>query len=307
LDIEPRVYLNMKKRIIGGRAANNLNGTYIGLILQHPLLRVDSVYAHAAYKNNGALALSFGWQRRVSTSFFADLSLLVGVRQIQRPLCNGNCAEVDFKTPSSTLFLTTNARIGIASTFIRNKPPKPEMCDFLKCYEEVNHLWKVDLLQILQLDKYYQSLNLGVEYEQKIGLGFSINTGFSLRAEHFNGIKLVPTPIKPTREVFNQSAIKSRLGFDLRYYPYVRQKATMEHFANSLSGGYFLMGIYRNDVLSGRALDISNNADVLLGYGIQYKITERGFFNMQFAFTPYQYLKNWNVSLSSSTKLGFAF
>lgn len=307
-EIEPRFYFKLRNRINKGQSANNLNGSYIGLTLQHPVIKTKDSSGIFAYRSLGTVGISLGWQRRIGTSFYADLSLQTGFRYTQKADCiGGDCGAINFEEPRFTPFLMTAARVGIGSTFRRDQEHKSEICILTKCYETINQLWKIDLLQLVQIDRYYQSSNLGVEYERSIVPGWSLNMGLRLRAEKFEGIRSERLGGKISQEYINNSFITSTFSLETRYFPYIRKRQSKEQIENNLSGPFLFLGFNKEQALSGQTLYLKNPFRVYAGYGLQYKISQRGFFSMQFGLGPrIVSSKMLELSSVSSMKLGFA-
>jgi hypothetical protein len=309
IDIEPRYYLNMSNRIKKGISANNLNGTYVGIAYQMPIYQEKLLIGKTNYNHLNTVGLSLGWQRRIGSSFFADLSLLAGVRRGQPVGCEGtDCETVVYSSAGLIPFLMTNARVGISSTFLQTKYAKPELCPLIKCYENITQLWKIDLLQLFQLDRYYQASTLGIEYERAIGKGFTINTGVRFQIEHFQGIIQTPSDTgQPSKSQYVSDFFVTNIaGIDIRYYPKVSKEVASQQAANQLSGFYYCIGFQRNTNLVG-ASTIRHPNVPQIGIGIQQKISAHGFLNIQVMFGfPIQSNRLTSIS-NPSMRLGFAF
>ncbi len=287
VEVEPRFYFNMRNRIGRGQSANNLNGSYIGFCFQKPFLTTRDSLGVFAYRPLNTIGFSLGWQRRISNSFFADLSILAGFRYTQQAHCAGqDCGSITFSKARFTPFLMTSARVGVGSTFKRSQGPTPEMCILTKCYETINQLWKIDILQLIQLDRYYQSSNIGVEYERCIVPGWSINTGIRLRIENFEGIRSEKIDNKVYLQAINNHFITSVFTAETRYFPKIRNKQSTEQIENNLSGTFIYLGFNKEHTLSGETLYLKNPFRLHIGYGLQYKISQRGFFSMQYGIGP---------------------
>ncbi len=168
--IEPRFYLNQK--------VANLSGTYVGLKLQQNLTGTVYDLGYSTKSFNQRIALTWGIQNRFLNIGLIDIGITAGLENntITQPIYEktgqgyydskftGNYIE----TKSTDWFIRSEARIGVGFTSSANKY-KATTCDVFKCFETQKSWLKIDFTRMFYISENKKDINLGLDYEFKIG------------------------------------------------------------------------------------------------------------------------------------------
>lgn len=274
--IEPRWYMNMRKRVDEGRGAANFSGNYLGL----ELTQVIQARKLPSYSNeprllyHGAMT-RFGLQRRLFGYGFFDLSYGIGVRHYNKSAVTRG---------GTRIFSEARVAVGLAlarpktAVITRNTP----YCEVLQCFREERRMLKVDLLNIFRIiSTDFLAGTARVALEQKIGASpFSFELEGHLTGYYSN---------------YNQSTIKQqshKYGYGLqlqsRYYYNMNRRIATGKSGNNLSGAYIaLQGSWAWWHATLKSLDSSGGTWTSTGerahlktgllWGMQYRLFRNGF------------------------------
>ena len=232
-EVEPRWYFDMHKRVKQNDHAYNTTGKYLSLRYRQGRLGVnESVYFLSnPYVESSAYALHIGQQLGNSL----DFSLSAGYKNLRESYIDGKgfMRNNDQSSKSSTWFLASTFRVGLGLSYPQIKPQRYEKFEkiaFSSSNFDVNQLWKINLTDVLYLDKYSQFLKADIAYERRIANTlFSTNTmvlGSINRFSTFNQIGKMDSTIGSSKFPFpvwgkeRESNFYSNFQFtqQLRYY-----------------------------------------------------------------------------------------
>lgn len=271
IGLEGRWYYGMKERVEEGKQQPNITGKYMSLKVEANPFRYSNLFLPYAdfgagvflFRATSTYSFNWGWQLGNNINY----GVTVGVKHGKRSVIDHNNFWVDGtlsgKT-AATLFLSSNTQAGLGLFLPLKKRTANNSCDFLQCNYEVKQLFKVNLNNMIYLDRYFQNLNLDVAYERKIGRSpFSINS--NIKAEFFSNFLHSFTGTKPdtiftdtgiidrirtrpvfTTELHNYSAYNYEIAEQLRYYIGMKNRITKGKTASNLNGMYIgILGSYR--------------------------------------------------------------
>jgi hypothetical protein len=271
--IEPRWYYNMNRNIREGKQENNVSGNYFGLEFSNTLFR------NSAVDYQFGLALNYGIQRRLFNWGYFDLGYGVGV--LHQP---GSV----FSRGGSVLFTRPRARFGLA--WVRPKPGASSggYCEALRCFREERSMWKIDLLNLLDIYADYRArsltLNPSIAYERKIGASpFSLNTEFFGRT----GLGMYEFGFNSTAEEYHYSFVTAGLNVQPRWYFNLKRRMAQGRSGNNLSGMYlalqagstFTRSKTEPSLFAVRALN-TTHFGVAPVFGAQYRFLQNGFVDL---------------------------
>lgn len=271
IGLEGRWYYSMKVRVEQGKQQPNTTGRYVSLKVEANPFRYSDLYQPFAdfgagvflFRATSTYSLNWGWQ----LGNYVNYGMTIGVKHGKKSIIDNNNFWIDGtlsgKT-ATTLFISSNAQVGFGLFLPLKKRTANNFCDFLRCNYEVKQLFKVNLNNMLYLDRYFQNLNLDVAYERKIGRSpFSVNS--NIKSEFYNnflhkwtGSKadtifsdtglFSHTWMRPTFSTKLQSYIvyNFEIAEQLRYYIGMKNRVQKGKTARNLNGLYVgVSGSYR--------------------------------------------------------------
>ena len=281
--IEPRFYLNQK--------VSNLSGAYVGLKFQQTLTGniYDEFYQTQSF--NQRIGLSLGIQNRFLKTGLIDIGIMAGIEssKIISPIVE------EIRTPNSSMtkftgkydeikqtdwFIRSEARIGLGFTSAGNNY-KASSCDVFRCFEAQKSWLKVDFTRMFYISGGKKDVNLGLDYEFKIGQSaWSINQALRVKFDSYSG----------TYTGYNSSGVytssytvgpywSGSYSFEPRYYYNLKKRIAYGKSANNLSANYvsLLNGLdfykYEGD------WGFSKRHTGLV-YGVQRRLVKNGFFDL---------------------------
>jgi hypothetical protein len=321
MSLEARWFLNQKKLQAANQSENNLNGSYVSLrgrMTKSPFLNLA---AASEILNNASITLNYGIQKRVFNNMYFNYRLGLGV--IEQPLNS-------FIKQRWDLGFENEFTLGL--TLSGGKKKTVNSCDFFRCFETEQNLWKFDISKLLPVfNKYNMSSSLNAAYEFKLGdsKAWSINTNLDI---YLRRLKFVYAPISDQNFYF-QTAY---LSVAPRYYYNINKDIARGKSANNLSGCYFSLEVgagVRSSLqklatvpgFAGPGYDpddfgVEHVLKIIPKWGIQKRLSKNGF--IDFSFAPYWFMgkdkglnndiiggfngKNDNF-LKTDIKIGFAF
>ncbi|MFN4253750.1 MAG: hypothetical protein ACK4Q5_01945 [Saprospiraceae bacterium] len=322
LGLEPRYYINQKRRIREGKSAKNLTGTYLGLSFIETRNAIELSNKTYNYQNHDA-TLRMGFQHRVFRNGYLDFSWGLGAAtRTHITLPDGQ--EPVFSRKWREQF-SQRLALGWAFGSPRTARRDNRTCDFFKCYREESRLWKFDALNLVRLlDFERQSGKLGVAFEQKIKESpFSVQVEALALGSH--------TDIRNEFWRLKQHSLGAGFYVEPRWYYSLKKRIATGKSGNNLNGVF--VGL-NTGLLSTRSyydypeLDpvyIDRYIRAVPVWGVQYRIFDRGFFEyrvgmgIEHALTDTDFRDapshvsdppsfiTWQASFLSELKIGFAF
>ncbi|MEL6864445.1 MAG: hypothetical protein AAFP19_08505 [Bacteroidota bacterium] len=285
LEIEPRWYYDMRKRIISGKSANNLSGNYIGLgLLSRWDARSYSFSSNTEVIQEYNILLKYGLQRRIFGKGYIDVNFGIGARNAF--FYSTFDPDVGFAYQRSwDLLYGAELGFGIAFGGAPDKEIDSRLCDAFRCHLEENSMLRIVLNRILQGNS---SSGFGgsliIEYERKLGNPFwSINGEIGINYQNFRYWTYVDQAT-----IQNSSfQVGQRFALGLRYYYNLKQKIASGQSANNLSANYLtLISSYEfspqvffaniNNTIVARD-DYAHNFELIPAWGFQRRIFKHGF------------------------------
>jgi hypothetical protein len=266
MSFETKYFFKMKRRINLRLQKPNLNGNFIGLRFgYYPTgynrFEVDFRTLNIRNRFLGGFPIELFKERQ-------NLSLIVG-KQF------GNTLSMSFqfgvKSGSNIsnyltgfqnngkivnqLFFTSQSQIGVGLLFPKTQTRAKNECQFLRCNTDVKKIWKLNLGNVLYLDKYSQNLELDIAYEKKLKSSpFSLNSNLILNFQSFrvpqisalndtiiirpNGEKFQKTLPVYSGKVISQPNLNFSFKEQLRFYPGMKEKVKSGQQGNNLNGIY---------------------------------------------------------------------
>ena len=182
INLETRYYTNSKK------AASNINGRFIStfgsaLYLQnYPFLsgylleNDESSFIPSLkrmFKEKYIVGAKFGTQ----FNNLLEFGITTGLKFGQATEVNPNSELVFSQSKNFTPFLSISSQLGMGFLFPKQNNIRNEKCEFLKCNYTKVSLLKLNLVEALYVDKYFQRIRGDIAYERKLGLTpISLNT-----------------------------------------------------------------------------------------------------------------------------------
>lgn len=309
LEVQPRWYFKMKKKIAKGESANNLSGDYIGF-------GVEFWYARGNYQFNyrrGSIGLKYGIQRRIFGKGFIDLQFGPSFSSY-RYSYQTELSTNDEK--SKYFWFASQVRLGV----VLGKPTlsldASKRCDVFQCFTERKRMFKIDFLNLLNmtlsgLRSFSGSLPIG--YEQKFAQYFSwvseINTSYTYSRIAIFSID----PDSIGQITFGNYSLNLRFSFnnELRFYYDLKKRIANGKSANNLSGNYFALKFNLTDFLekaTGKPFGVNENIQLTIApiWGLQRTIFKRGYINYSVGFNLLSYNSDfpnkWNFYLYNYNK-----
>ncbi len=306
--LQPRWYFQMKKRIASGASANNLSGNYVGL---------GWSYAHErgteSYRNDQhTFGLKYGIQRRIFGRGFIDIQIgpqfTFGEFKYKRQ--NG-----DIRTEKNDYWLlASQVKLGFVLGQSNLSREAEKRCDVFQCFEERKGMFKLDLLNALNM--YFdtdQSVigTVNLAYEFKVAPAWSINNEFNLT--YFFKTNNFPSG--------DNLFLSLGLTTQARYYYDLKKRIAQGKSSNNLTGNYVALQAKTSDFLD--VITGGNDFLIILSpiWGLQRAIFEKGFIDYSLGFNLLSTnadqwdLENrtligsegFNLRLISQLRIGFKF
>jgi hypothetical protein len=297
LNVEPRWYLGMRKKVANGESANNLSGNYIGLQLSafqyqgvndnREAGQFVSWYENSTLPQTTGMAalLNFGIQRRILRRGYFNIKAGVGASYYQD-------TDLGYDAVNDQVFLEVDegwhpafqAELTYGLAFGQGKPDEGRLCDALLCFQEESRLLKINFANLINgLNRDYYSGSLALAYEQKLGA-----SPFSLQLDVTGQYTGYSNQLSRLRNGYVE------VGFEPRYYYNLNKRIAQGKSGNNLSANYFtLRTSFRSGQESFRAetLAVSENTqryNYLLftpAWGFQRRIFKHGYIGYQLGLT----------------------
>jgi hypothetical protein len=352
IGLEGRWYYSMKKRVEEGKQQPNITGRYVSIKVEANSFRYSDFYKPFAtygvgtflFKPTSTYSFNWGWQLGNNVNY----GISVGVKHGKKSVVDDNNFWIDGTVSgktAATFFISSNAQAGLGLFLPLKKRTANNFCDFLQCNYEVKQLFKINLNNMVYLDRYFQNLNLDIAYERKIGRSpFSINS--NIKSEFFNNfvhdytgsksdtvysdtgaIQQVMMRSTFSKKLTNYIAYNFEIAEQLRYYVGMKNRIVKGKSASNLNGLYIgAQGIYRlynqwfpnMDGSSGlRHAYQSRESSIGLSVGYQLQTNRRSFLDMStnilrqkltYLVDPLGFIRRPEISsiINFSLKLGIA-
>ncbi len=308
IGIQPRWYYGMKKRITSGDQANNLSGNYIGLGIDYNEVRGGGTKRWGITD----IGLKYGIQRRIFGRGFIDIQ--IGPQFTFREFSyKGQNGETRIEKNDSWL-LTSQVKLGFVLGQSNLSLEAEKRCDVFQCFEERKGIFKLDLLNALNMSFDTDQSVIGtvnLAYEFKVAPAWSINNEFNL------------TYFFKTNNFPNGDNLFLSLGLttQARYYYDLKNRIAQGKSSNNLTGNYVALQAKTSDFLD----VITGGNDFLITlspiWGLQRAIFEKGFIDYSLGFNLLSTnadqwdLENrtligpegFNLRLISQLRIGFRF
>lgn len=281
VNIQPRWYYQMARRVREGRSANNLSGDYLGLELAHMVYGLGlSAERERFASSETTVALRWGLQRRLFRSGFADVSFGVGARRYDGfdPTEFGERKYWDF-------FADTRFSLGLG--VFRPKASKKDAayCDVLRCFRDEKKMLKIDLFNLVRVtDKDNIKGTASLAWERKLG-----ESAFSVELSGFVGARKTETTYVNTFD-YDYSGWQWGGHIQPRYYYSLKKRMARGKSGNNLSGTYLALQTMFRQENEKQSDVIANQASAFDGtstytgagpmWGFQYRFLKNGFIDL---------------------------
>lgn len=308
LRVEPRYYFDMARQIRAGKSADNLSGNYFSAEGSLSYTQNDN----EVFSSGRSLGLRFGMQRRFLRRLYFDLSAGAGWQ-------SSRIAAGAIGAPwQNRVYLAPRFTGGL---LFGNIPPKVNgntTCSVLRCFEEENHLLKVDVLGAVSLYlPFAAQTGLGVEYEHKLGWSpFSLALGAGGTYTGFS-----------SRLGAVQEGGLWNAQLELRYYNTLKKRIARGKSGNNLNGTYFALNsgyTWRDYKLTSSFQSPetqrlqSGRQYAGLNFGVQQRVFKHGFIDLSVGTNfgkseqhnltlDQKYSNGWEFGIGGRIRAGFAF
>jgi hypothetical protein len=231
----------------------SLSGNYTGLEFKQ-FRRTESLkygllspYISRIYYLNNQYTLNVGKQ----FGSLLDVGLQAGFKDIFKPELDESGFVIwgGMLKKSFTPFVGLYSKISLGVDVPFNKGRQNEACEFVNCFTEFSHLFKVNLSNLFYIDPYIQNLKIDVAYEQKLwNLPLSVSIDLITRVNnernyHPTGMKAVRSGnelLLPTYENQrkNQTLFDLNSTLQMRYYFLQKRAIAKGKAVENLSGVY---------------------------------------------------------------------
>jgi hypothetical protein len=289
--IEPRWYFKQE--------VSNLSGMYVGMRYLQNLERAYTSSYTDEISTNQVMGINIGVQNRFLRTGLFDISLMAGIENVTntQPVWeNATGGRYDYKftgnyaqQTNNQWFIRSETRIGLG--FSNNSQRyKASSCDVFRCFESQKQWLKVDFTKMFYLSENRKDVNIGLDYEFKIGQSsWSLNQGFKLQyragSREYNNYN--------SSGIYRStSVVRSSFSIDYdispRYYYNLNRRIAYGKSANNLSANY-ISPIAGFDVSKKYKYDGNNFVDDGYGlsrrhvgflYGVQRRLIKNGFIDV---------------------------
>jgi hypothetical protein len=289
--IEPRLYLN--------QSVSNLSGTYIGVRCLQNLKSAYTSTDRYEISTNRVLGISIGVQNRFLRTGLFDISLMAGIENVTstEPIWenpNGSVYGYRFtgnynQQTNNQWFIRSEARIGLGFSNTSQRY-KASLCDVFRCFESQKQWLKVDFTKMFYLSENRKDVNIGLDYEFKLGQSlWSINQGLKLqyRANRMEYSNYSSSGVFRSSSVLNDF-FSASYDISPRLYYNLKKRIAYGKSANNLSANY-ISPIAGFDVNKQYKYDGNNFIDDGYGlsrrhvgflYGVQRRLIKNGFIDV---------------------------
>lgn len=282
--IEPRLYLNQK--------VSNLSGTYIGVRFQQNLMRDSYNSGYDSESFNQRIGMSWGIQNRFLKTGLIDIGIMAGLERstaitpIWEDIRTENYTTTRFtgkynETLKTDWFIRSEARIGFGLTSSGNTY-KATSCDIFRCFEAQKSWLKVDFTRMFYISDNKKDINLGLDYEFKIGQSaWSINQALRVKFKSDNGVFTMYSPGELSTISYSFSPYWSgSYSFEPRYYYNLKKRIAYGKSANNLSANYVSLLSGFDFSQGGERRFETSKTHTGLVYGLQRRLVKNGFFDI---------------------------
>jgi hypothetical protein len=271
--VEPRWYLKQD--------VSNLSGMYLGV---RYLEKIGGVYYNSQLNNNAttvnrAIGLSVGVQNRFLRTGLFDINFMAGVENSTTTKAIWDERNYVFtgkyeEQTNNNWFIRSEARIGLGVSNNSQKY-KANSCDIFRCFESQKQWLKVDFTKMFYLSETRQDVNIGLDYEFKLGQSaWSINQGLKLKYRGYES---------------GRGNFSANYDISPRYYYNLNKRIAYGKSANNLSANY-IAPIAGFDIAKTYKRDNQNNfvydgygltrKHIGLMYGVQRRLIKNGFIDV---------------------------
>lgn len=327
VEISPRWYFDMQKRVSQGLQASNFYGRYLGIKYKNRRLKnsTDLDVSTLPYREASMVSLDFGKQFGNTL----DISVSAGFKNVREAFLDSRGVLVnDALSPkNSTWFIASNFRIGFGDFFPKipkHPSQKFEKLNFSNNNFDTNKLLKINSVNVISVDKYSQFLKVDIAYERRIkDSPFSLNSTFVGQFNHFlyfrqkgnidttyvysegNNYKTTIPTWQPTR--INNFYTSIELSQQLRYYLNKNREIRKGKSGRNFNGPYtgieanFTFSNIENTAINNeyftKKLSLGSKYGLGLILGVQNQFKSNIFFDWGVSFL----VTNKNAQLYSTT------
>lgn len=188
-EVEPRWYFTMKSRVMKESHSYNITGKYISLRYRRGNYRTsESLFTpDTPYFESSNYSLNLGQQFGNNL----DISILAGIKNIRKSFIDnrGFIRNNEQSQKSNVWYIASCFRMGLGLNYPKIKPQKIEKFEKIALPSnnfDINRLFKIDLANILYVDKFSQLLKADFGFERRISNTlFSTNTMVVGTINHF--------------------------------------------------------------------------------------------------------------------------
>ncbi|HPE56140.1 MAG TPA: hypothetical protein P5514_11070 [Bacteroidales bacterium] len=257
---EGRWYYRIKEKIKNDKPANSLSDNYLALGMQYRFhtFERDLGSSDYTYITENTLYLKWGLQRRFIKYGLADFGLKAGLTNI-------------FQSDQKIRFtFNTFVYLGLGLTKDQYQLDKNKLCPVIRCYENLNLLYKSNLSQLVFAANSGENIAVYIQPHLAVEYKFG-NTPFSINAElnsRFSFYRYIQTKTHLNDDtIYNTSKVRNTsdgiIGFTIetRYYYNLKSRILKGKCGNSLSADYIAIGtgdswyIYNPDIQHSPAYD----------------------------------------------------
>ena len=226
--VEPRIYYGMKKGVLNGTRAKNVNGRYLGL---------NGSYLFSGVNKNLS-GYSVNAKMGVQTTFLNkglfDANIFAGINQSPQL--------------GHSFSMGTQLKIGFGWIQNKNKQVDAEFCDAFRCFEENLEWWKVDVVNLprIGINQYGAFLKPRLKISRETKLQNSVSNSISFAgyaAADFTAYvddflflvypDSIPESFRPNEQDFY---VGGEIG--LRHYLSKQKKIAQGKSSNNMNGLY---------------------------------------------------------------------
>lgn len=269
---EMRHYLNKAREIAAKRSADNLIGTYTGV---RTGASISPIFKGTTFFGEGVLGLQQSFLQRMRLPFvkktveatnYIDINLGLGVAY----------NTMQKWAPSYRVQVQFGSLFSVAEKDVPQRDAST-MCNIYRCHEEEKSLFKVDLLNLVNVaNSNSADVGLDMSYERKIN-----NSPFSMSLG-LNGVRYNLKTSAINDKKINGYTFKSYI--EPRWYHRLKKQIAKGNSANNLSGSYWGLQMgYKNyeknnyELNTLTTIDKSDYTYAYLVYGYQQRMLKHFF------------------------------